>query len=351
VEKGNLPQKAMDPTEALDRARQVLVLAHPERLSVLTLLTSLPDYSASAAGIAATLGMAPEVVDEALEALAQARLVHWQRGARAGDPRVSPTADAWIRFSSLLDKRPAPVLSDVPGAEIQIGPEGRPLGPHPVPGPTPPPGQEVPPVIHRIADQLAHRFSATFSAETVHRYVRETYFLLRSRSRVQRYLASLTSRFATERLHALALARGIEMRPVPQVLFVCVANSHRSQIAASILKFIGGDQVHVRSAGSAPATDIAPEVVEVLDEIGCSLLGEFPKPLTDEIVQASDVVITMGCGDACPVYPGRIYLDWAIEVPPAHDLQAQRVMRDEIQHRVEDLWRSLSPSGSEHHQP
>ena len=351
MEKGNLPQKAMDPIEALDRARQVLVLAHPERLSVLSLLTSLPDYSASAAGIAATLGMAPNTVDEALEALAEAGLVHWQRGDRAGDLRVSPTADAWIRFSSLLDNGPAPVLSDAPGTEIQIGPGGRPSGPASVAGPTPSPGKEIPPVIHRIADQLAHRFSATFSAETVHRYVRETYFLLRSRSRVQRYLASLTSRFATERLHALALARGIEMRPVPQVLFVCVANSHRSQIAASILKFIGGDQVHVRSAGSAPATDIAPEVVEVLDEIGCSLLGEFPKPLTDEIVQASDVVITMGCGDACPVYPGRIYLDWAIEVPPAPDLQSQRAMRDEIQHRVEDLWRSLSPSGSAPHQP
>ncbi|WMY77438.1 three-helix bundle dimerization domain-containing protein [Citricoccus sp. I39-566] len=341
-------QKAMDPTEALDRARQVLVLAHPERLSVLSLLTSLPDYSASAAELSASLGLAPELVDDALDALAQAGLVHWQGGDPSRGPRVSPTAEAWIRFSSLLDTRAStqtfpPVGSGPePVPDPGAGPAAQPFGADPAPQAE----QEVPPVIHRIAEQLAHRFSATFSPETVHRYVRETYWLLRSRSRVQRYLASLTSRFATERLHALALARGIEMRPVPQVLFVCVANSHRSQIAASILKFLGGDKVHVRSAGSAPATEIAPEVAEVLDEIGCSLLGAFPKPLTDEIVQASDVVITMGCGDACPVYPGRLYLDWPIELPPVHDLQSQRALRDEIYRRVQDLWQSLSATGS-----
>jgi protein-tyrosine-phosphatase len=122
-------------------------------------------------------------------------------------------------------------------------------------------------------------------------------------------------------------------------------------MAAAYLHHLSQGRIEVRSAGSAPGDAVNPAAVAAMAEEGIDISANQPKVLTDEAVQDSDVVITMGCGDACPVYPGRIYLDWAIEVPPAHDLQAQRVMRDEIQHRVEDLWRSLSPSGSEHHQP
>ncbi|MHA7248424.1 arsenate-mycothiol transferase ArsC [Arthrobacter tecti] len=196
---------------------------------------------------------------------------------------------------------------------------------------------EVPAIIHRIADQLSHRFAANFSSATVHRYVADTYFLLRDRARVTRFLASQTSRFATDRLSALASARGVALRPVPEVLFVCVLNGGRSQIAASVLKHLAGDRIHVRSAGSAPGDLIDPQVIELLDEVGVSVTGEYPKPLTDEIVQASDFVVTMGCGDACPVYPGRQYIDWAIEDPVGRSAEDVRRIRDDVWARVEAL--------------
>jgi ArsR family transcriptional regulator len=131
----------------------------------------------------------------------------------------------------------------------------------------------------------------------------------------------------------------------PEVLFVCVHNAGRSQIAAGLLARLAGDSVRVRSAGSDPAERINPLVAETMREVGVDLNHEFPKPLADEAVRAADVVITMGCGDACPVYPGKRYEDWEIEDPSGKDLATVRRIRDEIAGRVRTLFDELSPEG------
>jgi protein-tyrosine-phosphatase len=123
----------------------------------------------------------------------------------------------------------------------------------------------------------------------------------------------------------------------PEVLFVCVHNAGRSQIAAGLVKLRSGGRVHVRSAGSDPADELNPAVVEAMAEVGVDLAAEVPKPLTDEAVRASDVVITMGCGDACPVYPGKRYEDWTLDDPAGQDLETVRRIRDEIDARVRTL--------------
>ena len=123
----------------------------------------------------------------------------------------------------------------------------------------------------------------------------------------------------------------------PEVLFVCVHNAGRSQMAAGLVKLRSEGRIQVRSAGSDPAEVINPAVVEAMDEVGVDMSNEFPKPLTDEVVRAADVVITMGCGDACPVYPGKRYEDWALEDPAGQDLETVRRIRDEIDRRVETL--------------
>jgi arsenate reductase (thioredoxin) len=127
------------------------------------------------------------------------------------------------------------------------------------------------------------------------------------------------------------------MNPIPQVLFVCVHNAGRSQMAAALLEQRANGGVHVRSAGSDPADRLNPAVVEAMSEVGLDISREFPKPLTDDAVREADVVITMGCGDACPFYPGKRYLDWDLEDPAGKPLTAVRRIRDEIDERVTAL--------------
>ncbi len=124
---------------------------------------------------------------------------------------------------------------------------------------------------------------------------------------------------------------------VPEVLFVCVHNAGRSQMAAALLDRLGAGRVRVRSAGSEPARSLNPTVVEAMREVGIDVSREFPKPLSDQSVRAADAVITMGCGDACPIYPGKRYEDWDLEDPAGKDLQAVRQIRGEIERRVRQL--------------
>lgn len=129
----------------------------------------------------------------------------------------------------------------------------------------------------------------------------------------------------------------------PEVLFVCVHNAGRSQMAAALLAHHAGDRIVVRSAGSAPADDINPAVIEAMAELGIDLraAGALPKKLDDAAVQASDVVVTMGCGDACPIYPGKRYEDWKLDDPAGQDVGGVRPIRDEIRRRVETLMASI----------
>jgi protein-tyrosine-phosphatase len=131
----------------------------------------------------------------------------------------------------------------------------------------------------------------------------------------------------------------------PEVLFVCVHNAGRSQMAAGLVKLRSEGGIHVRSAGSDPANEINPAVVEAMEELGVDLSEEFPKPLTDEVVHGADVVITMGCGDACPIYPGKKYEDWELDDPAGQDLETVRRIRDELDGRVQKLIGELLPDG------
>ena len=130
----------------------------------------------------------------------------------------------------------------------------------------------------------------------------------------------------------------------PSVLFVCVHNAGRSQMAAGFLAHLAGDRVEVRSAGSAPADTINPAVVEAMNEIGIDLSTQTPKILTTDAVQASDVVITMGCGDVCPIFPGKTYLDWKLQDPAGQGVESVRPIRDEIKTLIENLIAEISPA-------
>ncbi|CCG02768.1 arsenate reductase ArsC [Blastococcus saxobsidens] len=200
--------------------------------------------------------------------------------------------------------------------------------------------------LHRLADDLAARFTGVFARETVDRYVFESYTALRRTAKVTTHLPALTSRFATERLTALAQAKGAITTGVPEVLFVCVHNAGRSQMAAGLLNAHAAGRVHVRSAGSLPTAQIDDAVTEAMAEVGVDLGAEFPKPLTDDVVQAADVVITMGCGDACPVYPGKRYLDWAVRDPAGLSVGEVRAIRADIDTRVRALLADLVPSAT-----
>ena len=196
--------------------------------------------------------------------------------------------------------------------------------------------------IRQAADRLAEEFAGIFSQETIERYMTESTDLLGD-ANVTVYVPVLAHRFTRERLKALAQAEGILDKDQPEVLFVCVHNAGRSQMAAGLLKLRSGGRVHVRSAGSTPAEEINPNAVTALEELGVDMSEAFPKPLTDEVVRAADVVITMGCGDACPIYPGKRYEDWSLDDPAGQDLETVRRIRDEIDARVQNLIAELLP--------
>ena len=134
------------------------------------------------------------------------------------------------------------------------------------------------------------------------------------------------------------------MADVPEILFLCVHNAGRSQMAAALARRLGGERVRVRSAGSAPGERIHPVVVEAMHEIGVDLGTELPKLLTPDAVRAADVVITMGCGDTCPLYPGKRYEDWVLEDPAGKGVESVRPIRDEIRRRVAELIEQLLPA-------
>jgi arsenate reductase len=197
----------------------------------------------------------------------------------------------------------------------------------------------------RAIEALHEEFRGIYSLETVERYVNESVDQL-SGARVVDFLPLFVHRFSRQRLRALARAQGAIVKDAPEVLFVCVHNAGRSQMAAALLDHHAKGKVHVRSAGSAPGDKINPAVAAAMDEWGIDLSQEFPKPLTDEFVKAADVVITMGCGDACPIYPGKRYLDWELDDPAGQPVEVVRRIRDDIDLRVQALLTELVPAGT-----
>ena len=196
-------------------------------------------------------------------------------------------------------------------------------------------------VLHRVAERLDDNFTGIFSKETIERYVKESYDLLAVNATVTVHLPSLTERFAKDRLRALAQYETKIEKDKPSILFVCVHNAGRSQMAAALATELSSGRVEVRSAGSAPSDSIPQNVHDAMQEIGLSLEGAFPKPLTDEVVRASDVVITMGCGDACPIYPGKRYEDWSLNDPSELDLDGVREVRNDISERISNLLKEM----------
>jgi arsenate reductase len=287
-------------------ARSIRLLTDPTRLRILGLIQESPDGRALVGRLATELGLRQPTVSHHVKALLDDGVLERSPQGRQVWYSIAPSAAE--RVDELLQ---ADAPSHAPGE-----------------------------VLARVASDLADRFAGVFSPETVGRYVRESHDLLAERSGITRHLPSLTARFAAERLDALA-KQAVGATPAsgaaPEVLFVCVQNAGRSQIAAAILKHLAGDRVKVRTAGSDPASAVKSTIVTALDEIGVPIGGEFPKPLTDEVVRAADVVITMGCGDACPVYPGRRYLDWELEDPAGLPIARVREIRDDIEQRVRGL--------------
>lgn len=191
------------------------------------------------------------------------------------------------------------------------------------------------------AARLAARHQGHFSAETVQQLLTDSYRLLAEGARVRTHLVVLAERLTAERLDALAHTQSPETGAAVRVLFVCGHNAGRSQLAAALLAHRAGERVVVSSAGTDPAAEIEPYVAQVLLESGLPVADAYPKPLTGEVIEAADYVITMGCGDACPVVPGRHYLDWDVADPDGAPLGAVRTIRDDIDARITDLLAAL----------
>jgi protein-tyrosine-phosphatase len=188
---------------------------------------------------------------------------------------------------------------------------------------------------------LRRRFDGVFGVETIERFLYSSYDEFAGRAVVLNYLPLLAERFARQRLGALAKVEGKQDSGVPIVLFLCTHNAGRSQMALGFFTHLAGEGAVAWSGGSDPAGRINPSAVAAMAERGIDISGEYPKPWTDEIVRAADVVITMGCGDACPVFPGRRYEDWDIDDPAGKGVEDVRPIRDEIERRVHHLLASV----------
>lgn len=284
----------------MDAARSLATLADPTRARILRLILDAPDGRARVGELAERLELRQPTVSHHMKALLAEGLVTREQDGRR----------AW--FSVAPDRVDA--VAELIGAAPR----------------------QAEPDLERLTADLATRFRGVFSPETVAAYVRESRDLLARGDEPPRHLASRTAAFAAGRLEALARADRSH-RDRPEVLFVCVQNAGRSQMAAGILRHLAGDRVRVRTAGSLPAPDMRSTIALALDEIGVTVGGEFPKPLTDEAVRAADVVVTMGCGDVCPVYPGIRYLDWDLADPAGLPLEGVRPIRDDVERRVRAL--------------
>ena len=192
------------------------------------------------------------------------------------------------------------------------------------------------------ATRLERDFTGTFGVETIERFLHSSYDQFAGRATVPNFLPLLAERFARQRLHALARVEGKISDGKPTVLFLCTHNADRSQMALGYFTHLAGQDAIAWSGGSEPGDAINPSAVAAMAEVGIDITGEFPKPWTDEIVAAADVVITMGCGDACPIFPGKRYENWELPDPAGQDVDAVRPIRDDIEHRVRRLLTDLN---------
>jgi arsenate reductase len=195
--------------------------------------------------------------------------------------------------------------------------------------------------LRQAATRLQTEFADRFGVETIERFLHSSYDQFANRATIDTFLPLLAERLASQRLHALAKVEGRGHDGKPIVLFLCTHNAGRSQMAMGFFSYLAGDSAVAWSGGSEPGDQINPAAVEVMAERGINIGQEYPKPWTDEIVQAADVVITMGCGDACPIFPGRRYEEWVLDDPSGKTVDDVRPIRDEIEQRVRQLLADL----------
>jgi len=195
------------------------------------------------------------------------------------------------------------------------------------------------------AERLTREFRDTFGAETIERFLHSSYDQFADRAAIPNFLPLLAERFARQRLKALARVEGKAQDGTPIVLFLCVHNSGRSQMAMGFFQHLASDRAVAWSGGSEPGVEVNQSAVAAMLERGIDISQEFPKPWTDEVVRAADVVITMGCGDACPIFPGKRYEEWTLEDPAGRNLEHVRPIRDEIERRVRRLLDELISVG------
>lgn len=195
-------------------------------------------------------------------------------------------------------------------------------------------------LIKQAAAHLVDDFAGTFNVETIERYIRDSQFKLQSRSKFANWLPVLVERFTRDRLRALERLE-VGTLGKPGVLFLCVHNAGRSQMAAGWLRDMAGDNVDVFSGGSDPGLETNASAIAAMAEVGIDISREYPKPWTDEIARSADVIVSMGCGDACPVYPGKRYEEWELIDPSGQPVEVVREIRDEIKEHVEALMASL----------
>lgn len=187
------------------------------------------------------------------------------------------------------------------------------------------------------AARLQREFDGTFGVDTIERFLLSSYDQFAGRASVPNFLPLLAERFARQRLNALARVEGKITDSKPTVLFLCTHNAGRSQMALGYFAELAGEGGVAWSGGSEPGNEINPSAIAAMAEVGIDITGEFPKPWTDEIVQAADVVVTMGCGDACPIFPGKRYENWELPDPAGQSVDAVRPIRDDIEERVRRL--------------
>jgi protein-tyrosine-phosphatase len=196
--------------------------------------------------------------------------------------------------------------------------------------------------LHTAALRLAREFEGVYGRETIELFLHTSYDQFAARSTVPHFLPLLAERFARQRLTAQARVEGLRDDGRPIVLFLCVHNAGRSQIALGFFQHLAGDRAIGWSGGSEPGTEVNTSAIAAMAERGIDITAEYPKPWTDEVVRAADVIITMGCGDACPIFPGKRYEDWTIDDPEGRNVDEVRPIRDEIERRVRHLLDELA---------
>ena len=319
---------AMGSAAAGQVAEMLKALAEPLRLRMLSFITASSTGEACVCDIAGVADVSQPTVSHHLKVLKDAGIVTSERRGTWVYYRVAPEVREAV--STLLQSFARSALDARHGARTPL------IG-----------LRDVDAALSSVSDDLVATFP-DLAADVVLRTVRESYTALSHNAGLRAHLVPTTQRFAEQRLLDIARAGADRAARVPQVLFVCVANAGRSQLAAALLRHHAGDAVLARSAGSAPAGAVHSTVRHLLADLGVDVDAEeaFPKPLTDDAVRAADVVITMGCGDTCPVLPGKRYEDWVVGDPALASPEGVAAIRDDIDRRVRALLADLLPSSA-----